>query len=304
MFGARASLVLLMLIVSSDQVRAGAWVQSKRAYYFKLSASYFSTTREFNYRGVRLDLFEEHPAFTDASFRDVNLKTYLEYGLSDRFTVVSNLQFKALRARRTALVGSGLVQYREVVHTTGFADLSLSLRYALLVSPLALSLQGGIKQPLGYEKTPSSDGPPLGSGEVDGEVHVLLGKSLYPLPFYLTPDLGYRRRGGRLHDEILYAVEAGYTAGRLLFKLALDGLQNTTVPPDIAGQTVVTPLPGGGGALPDLIVGDQHIAKFSPALIYTLSPGLSLQAEILHVLAGKNTLSGTTYTLAFVLARS
>ena len=298
-----AFLALLILIGSSDQVRSGAWVQSKRAYYLKLSSSYLSTTREFNYRGARLDLFEEHAGFTDGSFLDFNLTTYLEYGLSDRVTVVSNLQYKALRASRTGLVGGGALRYREILHTNGLADLSLSLRYALLVSPLALSLQGGTKMPLGYDKTPSNDGPPLGSGEVDGEVHVLAGKSLYPLPLYLSADLGYRRRGGRLHDEILYAVEAGYTAGRLLFKVGLDGVENTSTPPDIYGQTVVTPLPGGGGVLPDLVVGDQHVAKLSPALIYTLNPGLLLQADAFHVLAGENTLSGTTFALGIGVRR-
>ncbi len=304
MLRARASVVLLILIGSSDSVRSGAWVQSKRAYYLKLSSSYLSTTREFNYRGVRMDLFEEHAGFTDGSFLDLNLTTYLEYGLGDRVTVVSNLQYKALRSSRTGLIGGGVVRFREIVHTNGFADLSLSLRYALLVSPLALSLQGGTKMPLGYDNSPSNDGPPLGTGEVDGELHVLAGKSLYPLPLYLSAALGYRGRGGRLHDEILYAVEAGYTADRLLFKVGLDGVENRSAPPDIYGRTVVTPLPGGGGVLPSLVVGDQHIAKVNPALIYSLKPGLLLQADVFHVLAGKNTLSGTTFALGFVLVRS
>lgn len=250
MLRTRASVVLLILIGSSDSVRSGAWVQGKRAYYLKLSSSFLSTTRGFNYRGVGMDLFEEHAGFTDGSFLDFNLTTYLEYGLGDRVTVVSNLQYKALRSSRTGLIGGGVVRFREIVHTNGFADLSLSLRYALLVSPLALSLQGGTKMPLGYDKSPSNDGPPLGTGKVDGELHVLAGKSLYPLPLYLTAALGYRGRGGRLHDEILYAVEVGYTADRLHFKVGLDGVENRRAPPDIYGRPVVTPLPGGGGVCP------------------------------------------------------
>ena len=304
MFGTRASVVLLILMGSGDSVRSGPWVQGKRAYYLKLSSSYLSTTREFNYRGARMDLFEEHAGFTDGSFLDFNLTTYLEYGLGDRVTVVSNLQYKALRSSRTGLIGGGVVRFREIVHTNGFADLGLSLRYALLVSPLALSLQGGAKMPLGYDRSPSNDGPPLGTGEVDGELLVMAGKSLYPLPLYLSAALGYRSRGGRLHDEILYAVEAGYTAGRLHFKMGLDGVENRSAPPDIYGRTVVTPLPGGGGVLPDLVVGDQHFAKVNPALICTLKPGLLLQADVFHVLAGKNTLSGTAFALGFVLVRS
>ena len=76
MLRARTSVVLLILVGSSDSVRSGAWVQSKRACYLKLSSSYLSTTGEFNYRGARMDLFEEHPGFTDGSFLDFNLTTW------------------------------------------------------------------------------------------------------------------------------------------------------------------------------------------------------------------------------------
>ena len=145
--GFTRALVLLVLIGSSEQARSGAWVQSKGAYYLKLSSSYLSTSRELNYRGEGLDLFDEHPGFTDGSFRDFNLTTYAEYGLSERVTMVSNLQYKALRASRTGLIGGGALRYREILHTNGFADLSLSLRYALLVSPLALSLQVAQRYP-------------------------------------------------------------------------------------------------------------------------------------------------------------
>ena len=298
-----ACFILLSLVLCCTQARAGAWVQPHKGYYLKLSAGYLSTTREFNYQGKRLDILAEHPAFEDASFRDLDLTAYLEYGLTARLTLIATLPFKALRSARTARIGGGLVKAREQVHTTGAADLTLSLRHALLVSPVALSLQGGLKLPLGYENTPANKGPPLGTSEPDAEAWMLAGRSLHPWPLYVSAGLGYRRRRGPLHDEFLYAAEVGCTAGRLLFKLALDGRQNTATPPDIFGRTVVTPLPGGGGALPDLVVGDQHIAQLSPALIYTLKPGLALQGEIRHAIAGKNTLSGTAFTLALVLAR-
>ena len=88
--------------------------------------------------------------------------------------------------------------------------MSLHGRYALLVTPVALSVRAGFKVPLGYEPTPPNDGPPLGTGEVDAELHVLAGKSSYTLPFYLSSGLGYRQRRGRFNDEILYAIEEGY----------------------------------------------------------------------------------------------
>ena len=48
-------------------------------------------------------------------------------------------------------------------------------------------------------------------------------------------------------------------------------------------------------------MGDQDVFKVIPALIYTPRPGLSLQAELIHTLAGKNTLSGTQLAVGVVL---
>lgn len=67
------------------------------------------------------------------------------------------------------------------------------------------------------------------------------------------------------------------------------------------GRTVVTPLPGGGGVVPELIVGDQHVTKLNPALAYSLRPGLALQIEALHVIAGTNSLAGTIYSFGILL---
>ena len=193
------------------------------------------------------------------------------------------------------------MRQREVRNTVGLGDLLLSLRTSLVTEPLAISLQTGVKVPLGYDDQPDNDGPRLGSGDLDGEIHLLVGRSLYPLAAYVSGGVGYRRRGGRLNDEVVYVVEGGYTRGRFLFKAGLDGLINTTAPPDIYGRTVVTPLPGGGGVLPDLVVGDQDVFKVIPAVIYALRPGLSLQVEMIHTLAGKNVLGGSQLSLGVVL---
>ena len=120
--------------------------------------------------------------------------------------------------------------------------------------------------------------------------------------FYGSTGLGYRRRGGRVNDELLFNLEVGRRAGRLLLKLAFDGVRSTAEPPDIYGQTVVLPLPGGGGTLPDLVIGDQHIAKVNPAIACSIGPRLAIQADLFHTLSGTNTLLGTTYSFAVVFA--
>ncbi len=296
------SVGVLVFLVYGGQAHAGAWEQNKNAYYFKISSTYLSTSEEFDHRGQRRNILEERTAFKGASFREINLSVYLEYGWMERLTAVAQLPFKGLRSQRNVLYGGGLVEHKEVASTVGLGDLTLSLRRTLSTTPLVFSVQVGIKLPLGYERTPASGGPSVGTSAADAEAHLLMGKSLYPLPFYLTAGLGYRRRGGRLNDEMLYTSELGFTSGPALFKFDIYGIENTSAPPDIAGQTVVTPLPGGGGVLPDLVVGDQNVVKLSPGIVYTLRSGFSLQGEVFYVAAGENTLSGTSYTLSIVFS--
>ena len=295
------SSVLLLVLLLGGQAHAGAWVQNKNAYYLKFSSSYFSTTEEFDHLGRRRNILEERTAFHGASFRDVNLNIYLEYGWTERLTAVASLPFKGLNSERIVLYGGGLLEHKETRRTVGPGDLTLSLRHILRAEPAVFSAQVGIKLPLGYEMEPASGGPSLGTSKVDAEAHLLVGKSLHPLPFYFTAGLGYRRRGGMLNDEVAYTSEVGFTSGPALFKFNIHGIDNTSEPPDIAGQTVVTPLPGGGGVLPDLVIGDQNVLKLNPGLVYSLGNGLALQGDVFYVAAGKNSLSGTSYSLSLVL---
>lgn len=278
-------------------------MQARGGYYFKLSSGYLFTTEEFNHEGDRLDIFQERIIYENTSFRDFSLSAYLEYGLFERLTVVAQLPFKILTSKRTEILGDQLLARIVTLHTVGVADLSLSGRYGLFHGGFALSLQGGVKMPMGYEAKPSNDGPPLGTGKLDVKGHLLVGQSLHPWPLYVSGSAGYRHRTGPLHDQWLFAFEVGLTSGELLIKLAFEGVKSTVAPPDIVGQPVMTPLPGGGGALPNIIVGDQDIYKASPSITYSLGRGLAMQAEIWHIFAGKNTVAGSTYTFGLILSR-
>ncbi len=301
MFKSFAACGIVLCFVSS--LHAGAWPQPKHGLYVKLSSSYLATTKEFNHEGDKLDIFQERIIYRDTSFRDFSVSAYFEYGLFNRLTIVGTLPFKVLRSKRTELIGGGTLARIATLYTTGFSDLSLLGRYALWQGSFALSFQGGVKLPLGYEEKPADDGAPLGTGDIDLEGHLLLGKSLHPLPAYLTGSIGYRHRTDELHDQILLNAEAGYTAGKFLFKVTFDGLMSTITPPDIVGQPVMSPLPGGGGALPNIIVGDQDIFKISPSIIYNFTEDWGVQGEVLHIFAGKNTVAGTIYSFGIILQK-
>jgi hypothetical protein len=279
---------------------AQAWVKDKGTYFLKITGDYFYTEEEFNFKGDRQPIFAEDPSRLDTSFQSVTIRTYLEYGLLSKLTFVMDLPFKVLTSQETQAAGAGF-PVRKVTRTNGgFSDLWASLRFPFVQGPSAVALQGGVKIPLGYESEPDNDGPPLGTGEVDGEIFAVFGQSFYPVNGFFQAAVGYRYRGGKFNDEYIYGAELGYTAGRLFMKFRFEGLQNTVTPPDIAGGTVMTPLPGGGGAVNNVIVGDKDEFKLLPTLAFFVTENFQITAEAYHVFAGKNTTAGTTYALGII----
>jgi hypothetical protein len=233
----------------------------------------------------------------------LNANAYVEFGLFESLTLITNLSYKGLTSKRSELLGGGSATRIVTINTVGLSDIALSGRYLLLHRPFVLSFQGGAKIPVGYEKTPSDDGPPLGTGNLDLDAHLLFGKSMFPLPAYVTTSIGYRWRSGALHDQILFTAEGGYSFGPVLVKVNLDALKSTIAPPDIVGQPITTPLPGGGGVFPNIIQGDQDSFKLSPSIIVNLTNRIAMQGEILHTIAGKNTVAGTIYSFGVIYTR-
>ena len=275
----------LLLAAVPARLDAGAWTQSTGGFYFKLAGLSFRSQEYLNTDGERQDRVEA-PSTEELS--DQGLSAYLEYGLRDHLTLVATLPYKRLlfEKRDVKVFGppADTTIIREYADETrsGLADLELRLRWRLLLDPAVVSLAVGGKFPMGYKMRPESF-VPLGTGESDGEVRLLVGKSLYPLPAYVTGSLGYRRRGGDFGDELFHGLEAGYSWNRLLVKGVVEGIQTLG---DCGAM-------GEGGGL----IGDQNSLKLSPGLIWSFNDRLEISADLFHIASGCNTAAGTTYAL-------
>jgi hypothetical protein len=290
--------IFLFFSLMISQLFAGAWTQRKNGYYLRIYSTYLFATEEFSYQGENQDLFEEQLAYKDSYFKDIGLIIYSEYGLTNSLTFIGELPFKSLSTKRTVASFYG---GDEIATTSGFADLGLFGKLAILENPLALSIQAGARIPLGYSREPQNNGPRLGTADMIYEGHILFGSSFYPLPMYFSGSVGYRYRTGDLNDEVIFTGELGYTLGPIFIKTYVEVLRSVVTPPDIYGQTIVTPLPGGGGVLPDIIIGDQHLTKIIPSITLNLGESLGILFEIIKPLAGRNAIRGTTYSFGLVL---
>ena len=74
-----------MALALPQQAAGGAWTQSERGYYLKLSGLSFTTTEELDADGESL------PRVGDGELTDFGLSAYLEYGLTDRLTLVASI---------------------------------------------------------------------------------------------------------------------------------------------------------------------------------------------------------------------
>jgi hypothetical protein len=292
--------LILVTIISciGSNLFASAWTQKKNGYYLRIYTTYLFAQEEYNYLGDTQELYEEQLAYRDNYFKDIGLIIYSEYGLTDWLTFVGELPFKSLTTKRTI---DSFYGGDELATTSGFADLGLYGKMAIIDNPIALALRAGARIPLGYSKEPSNSGPRLGTAEMQYEGHVHLGSSFYPLPMYFAGSVGYRHRSGELNDELIFTGEVGYTLGPIFLKTYVEVLRNITTPPDIYGQPVITPLPGGGGVLPDIIIGDQHLTKVIPSITVNFNETVGLQFEVIEPLSGRNALNGTTYSIGLVL---
>ena len=254
---------------------AGAWTQKAGGSYVKVAAAYLDTGSDIDSNGDRV------PKAGQGELRDVNLSAYVEYGITGRLTVVGSIPYKRLRDIRVFATG------RALERRSGFGDLEVRLRHRLVAEPAVVSLAVGAKLPMWYAEDPQSR-VPLSSRKVDADLRLLVGRSLYPFPGYVTGEAGFRARAGGFGNEAIYGLEAGVTIRRFLIKGFVSGIQTL-------GECAPTGEVG--------LVGDQSVLKLSPGVIYRLKDWLELSAELIHVAWGCNTTAGNTYLFGVALKR-
>lgn len=198
-------------------------------------------------------------------FKEINLRNYLEYGLTDSITAFSSItymwdsnHFHSTTYDNTSAVGQW-VTTDTTIKANGFGDFDLGLKHRIIrgdFGSLSHAIKGKIPGP--YDK---NDPLPLGNGEYELEYHMMYGYSLYQwFPGYLNFDAGYRLRFDGLRDQIAYGAEFGTFFGDHLFaqvrfsgahKLDNGKTETVTLNPTITTEHAKTlPACGGdGGAL-------------------------------------------------------
>lgn len=300
--------ILCCLLCAPSLAHAQSFISSARPMpieegfaYFRIEGAYFSAANEFAGDGGRRGLYSFYDV-SDAVYSDYRLNFHYEYGFLKQLSFVAKLGFRRIQADYTNNVrpSAPSVDRKRTVVASGFDDLWLYGRYGLimpdaLTTPLAVSVQAGIKIPTGDLNTPI----PIGTGVIDYEARVLAGYTfeISGAPSYLNGELGYRLRGGDYQSQQPFRVEFGYRAAReLTLRTSLSGLASSGAFRNPVG---ITERPNNETEFNITAVGDEGYTQLSAGFEFAFSPAVALSFDYVTAIAGRTTNAGDTFFVAF-----
>ena len=260
----------IFILLSIHLCFAGAWTMQKGKLYDKAAFNYYFADDEFNRDGDRTDFA------LNGEFRDMNLNNYIEYGLSDRITLINSLYYKSIKKED---------DLREM-KTYGIGDIDLGMKLKVSEGSWGVfSTQGLVKIRGPYDKY---EALPLGNGQSDVELRLLYGHSLWPhIPGYCNFEIAYRWRFDDPSDEFRYLAEFGMNFSRNSYgRMKLDGIlsMHNGSHFDITGNPTAT--------------NNFNLGKLDVALGYQITNAWGLEIGYTPEIYGQNTASGATYSLA------
>ena len=190
---------LLFFICSlfiASQAYAGAWNQPRGDLYLALSEFYYTNDTYFDLDGDKQ---------SQGRFFKSELNPYIEYGISDEWTVGANLFFHYVEQEttQTLSVGGTTVNITADEFNYGLGDSEFFARYQLYRdNDYVLSIQPLIKTPAvyAYDRLPKA-----ANEDWDAEVSLLGGTNFRWRGYdhYIDTRIGYRKRFDPLLDDQL-----------------------------------------------------------------------------------------------------
>jgi hypothetical protein len=261
---------LMSWFLSTETCHAGAWTMKQGKLYDRFGINYYFANEEFDSDGDRRDFA------ADGEFKDFHLNNYVEFGITDSITMINSIYYKSIEKEDNNVKQE----------TWGIGDIDVGAKFKIAESSWGiLSTQTLVKIPGLYD---DNDDLPLGNGQIDFEIRMLYGRSLYPyIPGYCNFEIGYRWRFKDPSDELRYLIEFGVDFTKNIYgRVKLDGIYSMEngKHTDTSGNPTTT--------------NNFDLGKLDTALGYKISKGWGIELGYTPEIYGQNTASGATYTLA------
>ncbi|MGC1480521.1 MAG: hypothetical protein WA771_08450 [Chthoniobacterales bacterium] len=179
------------MLVTPPRSWAGAWAKPQGEGLAVLSYYFYTTADQFG------DGWDREDFGFDGRFTKNEWNLYVEYGLTDQFTLIGNFFL------------DGLAYSNEFGRDTNFglADQEVGLRYQFAQS-IPQALQFTVKIPGPYDV---NDSPALGNGQTDIELDYYIGHA-FPVGSrwgFFDLGFGYRLRTAEPADELRWYLTGG-----------------------------------------------------------------------------------------------
>ncbi len=265
-----AALAGVLAIVIPAGVAAGPWPVGAGAYYAKLAASHLATDTLATPEGREVTISE---------FERSELSLYVEYGLSERWTAILS----------APLISESSL--RDFGDAYGPGDVTLGLQRQLASKGAwVFALRGLVQAPTGDEEL-GQRLLPTGSGALEGELLVSLGRSLSGGRGWTYLEAGHRARGEGLTDALSYRAQIGVQAGgRWRWAWNLYGIEP------------YSSRSGGSSVAAGFSDGVRYLAFGAEALI-EVAKGWSVELGLEDTTRTKNLATGITARLGVSLRR-
>ncbi|MFQ5601839.1 MAG: transporter [bacterium] len=270
------------------EVYAGAWTLKRNQLWVKSSVFFQKTHEQFYSRNTGCPFshkcdksgqkvpfpFDGESKFT-AVFLDIG------YGLTDRLELKVQVPFYDIQFTD--------LSNPERDGTNDIGDIRFGARYRFITLPFVATFKVEAKAPTGFFNK-EAEVIPIGDGQWDLELVGQFGRSLYPVTGYLNFDVGYRIRfepdpqtSTRIPgNEIIFRGEGGFNVmNNLLLKLAVSGLYSAKFKDE-------------DFTLPD---SEREVLYLEPAVFWSVTPALALEAGVQFSLSGKNYPAGEVFSL-------
>ncbi|MBN2232130.1 MAG: hypothetical protein JW781_04815 [Deltaproteobacteria bacterium] len=284
-------LALALTLLTASQVRAGAWTMPRGKLYARLAYSQYDADRFFDLNGNSQPYSPGDGKKRDFEYKEKKKSIYLEYGVWDRLTMITALDYK--ECHFTYLANSVRVGPQvgvdKAAYSSGLADVQFGLKYQVWSwEKGVLSVQGLMKTGEAYDHRHT--GPldiQLGDAQDDYEFRLLYGQSLYPtIPGYCNLEAGYRVRSQAPSDEFRYLAEFGLDFGPHAYARAkFSGTMNTGDGDAYSGQVDANGNEIDLGTL-EVVMGIKVSERWGAELGYT------------DDVFGESTTNGSTWTAA------
>lgn len=264
--------LLIPWLLVAPAAHAGPWAMGKGRVYLKASYQYLNSTTLAQPDGTR---------FTIPTFLQKNADLFVGYGLTDTFTIYTDLPF---------LRSFDLEDFEKV---TGFGDLRFEVQAQLgAKGAWVFAVRGLAQAPTGDEN--AGEGIlPTGSGVWEGAGVLGAGRSFARGRGYGFVELGYQYRGGGLRDGLLYNCQLGWNVGtHLVLTANFRGVEPFSKAPRD------TPI-GSPVGVSDRVT----YALYGPTAIVKLNRAWSLQLDVEGAFNERNIATGTMLRGGVVFAR-